>query len=110
MANRKSQAKAGIPATRRGQQMGDARTNNPNKQEDSKADTPALSGRRKAANKFFADDSQQATGGDAARPRTVSPSTPAAVPTNAKKGEPGGERAFKRNQSKASAATKKSRA
>ena len=103
MASRKTQAKAGIAATRRGQQMGDAaKTNNPNKQTEPKTkSTPALSGRRKAENQFFADDSQQAGGGDAARPRTVSPSVAAAVPTGAKKGEPGGERVFKQRQAKA---------
>ena len=103
MASKKSQAKAGLPAVRRGQQMGDAaKTNSPNKQAESKANTPALRGRRKAENKFFADDSQQAGGGDAARPRTVSPSVAAAVPTGAKQGEPGGERAFKQRQPKTS--------
>lgn len=101
MASRKTQAKAGIPAHRRGQQMGDAKTNSPNKQDESKANTPALSGRRKTENQFFADDSQQAGGSDAARPRTVSPSVAAAVPTGTKKGEPGGERVFKQRQAKA---------
>jgi len=102
MASRKTQAKAGIPAVRRGQQMGDAaKTNSPNKQEEAKANTPALRGRRKTENKFFADDSAQQTGSDAATPRSNAPSIPAAIPTGTKLGESGGERAFKRRQSKA---------
>ena len=100
MATKKAQRKAGVPANRRGQQMGDEQTNSPNKPGEAKQNTPALSGRRKAANKFFADDSQQAVGGNAARPRSTSPSTPAAVPTNVKKGEPGGERAARRKTRK----------
>ncbi len=102
MASRKTQAKAGIPAQRRGQQMGDAKTNNPNKQTESKANTPALRGRRKAENKFFADDSAQQAGSNAARPRSNTPSVPAAQPTGKKLGESGGERAFKRRQANAS--------
>ncbi|MCA1815833.1 MAG: hypothetical protein LC746_05390 [Acidobacteria bacterium] len=101
MATRKAQAKAGVPAARRGQQMGDSRsTNTPAKQEQAKADTPAARGRRKEVNKFFADDSSQQTGANAARPRSNTPSTPGAVPTGVKKGESGGERAFKQRQSK----------
>ena len=92
MGTKKAQSKAGIPAQRRGQQMGDEKTNSPNKPSESKQNTPALSGRRKQANKFFADDSQQAVGGNAARPRSNSPSTPAAVPTDVKKGVSDGER------------------
>lgn len=101
MASRKAQAKAGAPATRRGQQMGDARsTNTPAKQEQAKGNTPAARGRRREANKFFADDSAQQTGANAARPRSNSPSTPAALPTGKKLGEPGGERAFKESATK----------
>jgi hypothetical protein len=101
MAIRKSQGKAGVAAHRRGQQMGDARsTNAPAKQEQAKDQTPALRGRRKAANKFYADDSAQAAGSNAARPRSNSPSVPAAVPTATKLGEPGGEKVFKQRQAK----------
>ena len=100
MATKKAQSKAGISANRRGQQMGDERSNSPNKMSEAKASTPALRGRRTAANKFFADDSQQAVGGNAARPRSNSPSVAAAVPTNVKKGEPGGEKAFKQRQAR----------
>lgn len=108
MASRKLQAKAGIPAQRRGQQMGDAKKNSPNKQEESKTkNTPALRGRRKTESRFFADDSAQQTGSDAATPRTNAPSIPAAIPTGTRLGESGGERAFKQNRSSPRAASKK---
>jgi hypothetical protein len=100
MANKKAQSKAGIAANRRGQQMGDERSNSPVKQEEAEANTPALRGKRKDANKFFADDSSQQTGSNAARPRSNSPSLPAALPTNVRKGESGGERVFKQQQAK----------
>lgn len=101
MASRKAQAKAGVPSTRRGQQMGDSRsTNTPAKQEQSKQNTPAARGRRKSTNKFYADDSAQQTGSNAARPRSNSPSIPAAHPTGTKLGESGGERIFKQRQPK----------
>lgn len=107
-SSKKAQNKAGLPAARRGQQMGDARSNNnAGAADDSQAEAPALRGRRKDVNKFFADDSAQAAGGDAARPRTVSPSVPATLPTGQKLGEPGGERVAKRNQAKPRTATKK---
>lgn len=83
--------------------MGDAaKTNNPNKQREAKTkNTPALRGRRKAESKYYADDSSQQAGSDAATPSTNSPSIPAAIPTGTKLGESGGERAFKQRQSKA---------
>ena len=98
MASRKAQAKAGIPAVRRGQQMGDAKTNNPNKTKEAKANTPALRGRRKTESRFYADDSSQQAGSDAATPTSNAPSIPAAIPTGQKLGESGGERVFKRRQ------------
>jgi hypothetical protein len=102
MASRKTQAKAGIPTVRRGQQMGDAaKTNSPNKQQESKTDTPALRGRRKTENQFFADDSAQQVATEGDRPRSNTPSVPAALPTGKKLGESGGERAFKQRQPKA---------
>ena len=101
MVNKKAQSKAGIAANRRGQQMGDERsTNVPAKQEEAEANTPALSGRRTDANKFFADESSQQTGSDAATPRSNSPSVPAAIPTGVKHGEPGGERVAKQRQAR----------
>ncbi|MBA3247888.1 MAG: hypothetical protein H0T63_07370, partial [Pyrinomonadaceae bacterium] len=81
MATKKAQSKAGIPAQRRGQQMGDERSNNsPNKMDESKQQTPALRGRRTKVNEYFADDSQQAIGGNTAHPRSNSPSVAAVVP------------------------------
>jgi hypothetical protein len=100
MVNKKAQSKAGIAANRRGQQMGDERSNNPNVMEEAKADTPALRGKRKDASNFFADESAQHTGSDAATPRSNTPSIPAAMPTDVKKGESGGEKVFKARQAK----------
>jgi len=99
--SKKAQNKAGIPAVRRGQQMGDERSQ-PDKSAESKKQTPAARGRRKDANKFFADDSSQMTGSDGEAPRDNSPSVAAAVPTNKKLGESGGERVFKARQKTAS--------
>ena len=100
MANKKAQSRAGIAANRRGQQMGDERSNSAVKQEEAEENTPALRGKRKDANKFFADESAQQTASNAARPRSNSPSLPAALPTNVKKGESGGERVFKQRQAR----------
>ncbi len=101
MATKKAQSKAGIPAQRRGQQMGDERSNNsPNKMDESKQQTPALRGRRTKVNEYFADDSQQAIGGNTAHPRSNSPSVAAVVPTNEKVGEPGSEAVQKRRKEK----------
>lgn len=92
--SKKAQGKAGIPAARRGQQMGDE-SSSLDKKELAEEQTPALRGRRKNANKFFADDSAQkvASRGEAARDNT--PSVPGANPVNTKLGESGGEREFK---------------
>lgn len=98
--SKKAQSKAGLPAQRRGQQMGDERSGK-NKAVEAEEEKPALSGRRrKASNKFFADASSQA--GDSGESlRDVSPSAPAAIPTGKKIGESGGEKVFKaRQQSK----------
>jgi hypothetical protein len=101
MASRKAQSKAGIAESRRGQQMGDDRSKPSKLDEEQKARTPALRGRRKTENKFFADDSSQAAGTSGETLRDNSPSVPAAVPTGTKLGESGGERAFKQRQSRA---------
>jgi hypothetical protein len=104
MVSKKPQSKAGVPARRRGQQMGDERSQ-PDKTLESKVQTPALRGRREEANQFFGDESFQQAG---ARPETTrdnTPSVPAAIPTEAKQGESGGEREFKDRQK--SAAKKK---
>lgn len=95
--SKKAQSKAGLPAQRRGQQMGDERSGK-NDAVEAKEQTSALSGRRrKSANKFFADESSQA-GSSGESPRTVSPSVSAAIPTNKKIGESGGEKVFKARQ------------
>ena len=95
--SRKTQAKAGAPQKRRGQQMGDERSK-PAKIQEAQAETPALSGRRKDANKFFADDSSQKVGARGESPRDNSPSIAAAVPTDVKLGVSGGEAEFKARQ------------
>jgi hypothetical protein len=95
--SKKTQVKAGAPPKRRGQQMGDERSQ-PDKTQEAERRTPALSGRRKAASKFYADDSSQRTGTRAETPRDNSPSVPAAIPTNMKVGESDGEAEFKARQ------------
>jgi hypothetical protein len=92
MAAKRDQHKVGIPAKPRGQQMGVAGA--PDQNREAKADTPAVSGRRKNANKMFADKSSQHVATDASKPSTNSPSIPA-MNTAKRKGESGGERVFK---------------
>lgn len=99
MASKKEQSKVGIAAQPRGQEMGDERSVNPNQSRKAKSETPALSGRRKAANKMFADKSKQHLTGDAATPRSNTPSVPAQT-GGGHVGETGGERAFKKRQAK----------
>lgn len=65
-----------------------------------KEDTPAMSGRRRAASKFYADASSQAVGSDGEAPSEVSPSTAAAIPTGEAQGQSGGEKVFKQRQAK----------
>ncbi|MBA3440979.1 MAG: hypothetical protein H0T92_14030 [Pyrinomonadaceae bacterium] len=55
---------------------------------------------RKSESEFFGDESSQHFGGDSRTPDHVSPSAPAAIPTNQPLGESGGERVFKERQSK----------
>lgn len=95
---KKAQSKAGVPARRRGQQMGDERSQT-DKTTEVKKQTPALRGRLKRASKFFADDSSQtiASGGDGS-PSDNRPSVPAAMPTGEKLGQSGGEKSFARRQ------------
>jgi hypothetical protein len=106
--SRKTQAKAGVPERRRGQQMGDERSQ-PSKVDEAQQQTPALRGRRKDASKFFADDSFQSVGTRGESRRDNSPSVPAAVPTNVKQGESGGEAEFKARQKAASKTARKAR-
>jgi hypothetical protein len=108
MANKKTQAKAGVAEKRRGQQMGDERSK-PSKIDEAQAETPALRGRRKAANKFFADDSFQHTGTRGETLRDNTPSVPAAIPTNIKAGESDGEAEFKARQKTATKGARKGR-
>ena len=106
--SRKTQAKAGVPQKRRGQQMGDERSQ-PSKVDEAQAATPALRGRRQAASKFYADDSSQRTGARGETPRDNTPSVPAAIPTGTKIGESGGETEFKARQKAAGKTTNKGR-
>jgi hypothetical protein len=55
MSSKKDQHKTGISSKPRGQQTGFA--GNPDQNREAKKETPALRGRRKAANKMFADES-----------------------------------------------------
>jgi len=106
--SRKTQAKAGVPEKRRGQQMGDERSK-PSKIDEARRETPALRGRRKAASKFFSDESSQRTGTSGESPRDNSPSVPAAVPVGVRQGESGGEAEFKARQKAARKTTSKGR-
>ena len=96
MGTKKDQHKAGRPEKPRGQQTGFA--GNPDQNREAMKETPALRGRRKKAAAMFADESSQHVGGDAATPRSNTPSIPAVAPTGKKLGETGGERAFKERQ------------
>ena len=106
--SRKTQAKAGVPEKRRGQQMGDERSQSA-KTDEAQRDTPASRGRRKAASKFFADDSFQSVGTHGETKRDNSPSVAAAIPTHVKQGESGGEAEFKARPKAASKGTRKTR-
>ena len=98
MSSKKEQQKAGIPAKPRGQQTGFE--GNPDKARVAKEEeTPALRGRRKVANKMFADKSSQHTASDATKPKSNHPSIPAQI-GGGHVGETGGEITFKRRQKK----------
>ena len=66
----------------------------PDQNREAQAETPALRGRRKSANKMFADKSSQHVASDPTKPSANSPSVPA-MNTSKRKGESGGERVFK---------------
>jgi len=106
--SRKTQAKAGVPEKRRGQQMGDERSK-PAKMDEAQKETPALRSRRKAASKFFADDSAQSVGTRGETLRDNSPSIAAAIPVGIKQGESGGEAEFKARQKSATKSARKGR-
>ena len=73
MGTRKDQHKVGTPEKPRGQQTGFAGNPDQNREESDK--TPALRGRRKKANKMFADASEQHIAGNPVTPSTNAPST-----------------------------------
>jgi hypothetical protein len=95
MGNKKDQHKAGIPSKPRGQQTGFA--GNPDQNREAMKETPALRGRRKNANKMFADKSSQQQTSDAVTPSSNTPSTPAQE-SGGHVGETGGEIAFKQRR------------
>jgi len=97
MANKKQQQKVGIPARRRGQQMGFA--GQPDRNLEETRETPALRGRLKKTNKMFADKSSQQIGSGAGSGRDNSPSVPA-MNAGGHAGETGGEIVFKRRLAK----------
>jgi hypothetical protein len=92
--SKEKQSKVGRSTKLRGQQTGRADTV-PAQDRESMKETPALRGRRKEANEFFTDESAQHVGGDAATPRSNTPSVPAALPSNRSLGQTGGERKTK---------------
>ena len=92
----KDQHTVGAPRKPRGQQTGFAGHPDQNRQE--MEETPALRGKRKSANKMFADASQAHVGGDAIKPSTNSPSVPAMNQRGT--GGQGGEGVFKRRLAK----------
>lgn len=98
MSSKKTQVKAGVPESRRGQQMGDERSKSGSKIDEAKRNTPAARGRRAEENEFFADDSAMQVGSDGEAPRDNTPSVPGAIPTGKKLGESGGERAFNKRR------------
>jgi len=93
MSSKKDQHKAGLPAKPRGQQTGFA--GNPDQNREESKETPPLSGRRKAANKMFADDSSQQQTSNPVAPSSTTPSTPAQE-SGGHIGETGGEIVAKR--------------
>ena len=92
MKPKPDQHKVGIRSKPRGQQMGTAGARDQNRAE--MKETPAVRGLSKRANKLSADKSSEHIAGDAVTPRTTSPSTPA-MTSGKRKGESGGETAFK---------------
>lgn len=83
--SRKTQAKAGVPEKRRGQQMGDERS------------------------KPSGTDEAQRRGTSGKSPRSISPSVAAAVPVGVKQGESSGEAEFKARQRSATKSARKGR-
>lgn len=73
MGTRKDQHNVGTPEKPRGQQTGFA--GNPDQNREEMSNTPALRGRRKKANKMFADASEQHMKSNPSTPSTNDPST-----------------------------------
>ncbi len=96
MKSKKAQHKVGIPAKRRGQQIGYA--GNPDQNREKSEATPARRGKRPRVNKQAADVSAQNISSSSVTPSTNTPSTPAMnVPHG---GAGGGERVFKKRLAK----------
>ena len=95
MSDNKAQRKVGIPVRPRGQQTGGP--GNPAHARQWMNDTPALVGRRDEESDFFDDESSQMVGAGGTKPRTNTPSVPAAAPTGTPLGESSGEQTFKNN-------------
>ena len=101
MAEKYDHHEVGIPARRRGQQVGDRRSAlTPERAPDEWEETPAISGIRPLESDFFADASSQHFGGDASTPDHNMPSTPAAAPSGQPLGQSGGEQEFKQREGK----------
>ena len=99
MSSKKEQSKVGRKPKPRGQQTG--LPGKPDQNREEIKNTPAVRGERKAANKMFADDSEQQVASNPTAPSANSPSIPAAMPAGVKLGESGDEKAFKQRQRKA---------
>src|SRR5947199_10777312 len=84
--SKKAQSKAGVPGRRRGQQMGDERSQK-DKTPEAKEQTPAARGRSKSASNFFADGSSQVSGTCCEALRDESSSLTASDATGNKLGE-----------------------
>lgn len=96
MPVKKDQHTVGTPPKPRGQQTGFSGNPDQNRAEMKK--TPAIRGRRKAANKLAGDSSQQHVASNATTPSTNTPSTPA---MNVKpKRDGGGAAGFKKRLAK----------
>ena len=84
---------------RRGQQMGDARSELQGRGNAGWQETPEVDGDlRESENEMLADASSQHFGGDSVTPDHVLPSTPAAIPASQPLGQSGGEQVFKQRQ------------
>src|SRR5205809_6475992 len=97
MGSRKQQQHVGIPAKRRGQQMGVSGQDDRNRK--IIADSPTVRGLEKQRGKLFADESFQQISSSSTTQSTNSPSTTAVI-AGGRPGETSGETAFKRRLAK----------